>query len=122
MRNILAITATVCIFLTSCASSMMVANNPQAESNSERAAQVSVTPSANVNEEDELTLNEVPTLVLASLKKAYPSETIEEITKITVNEAVYYQFEIKKGRKKNKIVVFNSNAVEQSSINAIAKR
>jgi hypothetical protein len=102
-------TAILSLFMTSCVSSMVTANNNSAatEFNSEVPAKGTV-------EKKQLDLTEVPTMVLAAMKKAYPNELIRQTTRFSAQDAVYYEFQIQNKRKKPVSVYFNANGKEEN--------
>src|SRR5688500_1044028 len=89
-------TAILSLFLTSCVSSMVTANNNSAATEFKSEVPVKGT----TVEKKQLQLTEVPTMVLAALKKAYPNELIRQTTRLSAQDAVYYEFQLQNKRKK----------------------
>jgi ribosomal protein L14 len=108
MKAILLSTAIFSLFLTSCASSMITANNNSSatEFNTEVPAKATI-------EKKQIAITQVPTMVLAAVKKAYPTEMIKQMTRVSSSEGVYYEFQLQNKRKKPITVVFNDNAKEE---------
>ena len=104
-------TAILSLFLTSCVSSMVTANN-----NSAATEFKSEVPVKGTVEKKQLQLTEVPTMVLAALKKAYPNELIRQTTKFSAQDGVYYEFQLQNKRKKPISVVFNANGKEEHDL------
>lgn len=107
MKATLLITAIFSLFLTSCASSMITANN----NSSVTEFETEVPGKANV-EKRQVQLTEVPTIVLAAVKRSYPNEMIKQMTRFTAEDVVYYEFQLQNKRKKPITVVFSANAKE----------
>ena len=115
MRTIL-FSAIISLSLTSCVSSMVTAGtSSQSETITEDVLK-HPNKAEPVISKQTLKMTQVPTMVLASVKKKYPSENIRSAAKVTVDGKVYYQFDLQSKRKKGNTVVFNSYAIEETAV------
>lgn len=128
MKTILAFASTL-IILSSCAAGSMASSKvytdrsegSSMEMNEEALAKrgpnssaVTTSTEPRIASSEKIGITELPTMVLAGLRKAYPTKTIVEITKHTGNQENYYEFRLHERKHKDLTVVFNSSASQVS--------